>query len=606
MKVLLTSAPVLQQARDDQPFTLKTDASGYALGAVLEQGDKNNEHPIEFISRLLTSAERNYATIEREALAVVWAVNKFRGYVEGGKIKIITDHQPLKWLMSIKSPSGRLARWALQPQQFDIDIDYTPGRTNVIADGLSRPPCDHDNDTNCHICTISIDLPKIPADNIRNEQLKDDTVKEIIECFERQTNDESFARWTKIGYFMSNGILYRYSYDNDTDDAQLVVPIQNQLSILQAYHDDPTAGHYGIDRTFARIASRYYWPNMRKHITAHISQCIECQRYKTTNLKPAGLIQSTASRQRFEVVAIDLFGPLPATVEGYKQILIVEDVSSRWIELFPVKEATAEICANILLTEVFLRYGIPRRILSDHGTQFISAVVQQLTYCLNISHVLTPVYHPQANPVERKNRDLKTQLAILVGDEHTQWANKLPMIRFAMNTAKCQSTGYSAAFLTFGRELRTSDDVQHDLRAIVYSENFVSEITPKLKLLADTLRQANEATIVTQQRNQKYKDQHTRPDPGYTPGQKVLVTTHRQSNAAKKQTAKFAPRRDGPYIVLQKIGTATYEVALPSNPTTPVGIFHTSALSSYTETSNDEETPMAPIRKRGRPRKNNQ
>lgn len=97
LKTLLTSAPILKQAVDDEPFVLKTDASGYALGAVLLQGEGANEHPIEYASRLLSNAEQNYSTIEREALAIVWAVQKFRGYIEGASVKLITDHQPLKW-----------------------------------------------------------------------------------------------------------------------------------------------------------------------------------------------------------------------------------------------------------------------------------------------------------------------------------------------------------------------------------------------------------------------------------------------------------------------------------------------------------------------------
>ena len=108
---------------------------------------------------------------------------------------------------------------------------------------------------------------------------------------------------------------------------------------------------------------------------------------------------------------------------------------------------------------MFLRYGLPRRLKSDNGVQFISAVMQQVTYCLGIQQSFTPVYHPEADPEERKNRDLKAQLDILVKDHHETWHENLAAIRFAMNTAKCQNTGHSAAFLTFGRELRTLDDV---------------------------------------------------------------------------------------------------------------------------------------------------
>ncbi|GFV91860.1 retrovirus-related Pol polyprotein from transposon 17.6 [Trichonephila clavipes] len=121
------------------PCIIRTDASNYALGAVLLQGEGSDEHPIEYASRLLTPAERNYSTTEREALAVVWALKKFRGYIEGTEITVASDHQPLKWLLNLKSPTGRLARWALEIQSFNLKVQYIPGKANVVADMLSRP-----------------------------------------------------------------------------------------------------------------------------------------------------------------------------------------------------------------------------------------------------------------------------------------------------------------------------------------------------------------------------------------------------------------------------------------------------------------------------------
>ncbi|GBM12757.1 Retrovirus-related Pol polyprotein from transposon 297 [Araneus ventricosus] len=115
LKQRLVTPPVLRQVDITKPFIIRTDASGYALCAVLLQGDSPaDERPIEYASRLLSSAEKNYSATEREALAVVWAFDKFRGYIEGADIIVASDHQPLKWLMTLSSPTGRLARWALQ------------------------------------------------------------------------------------------------------------------------------------------------------------------------------------------------------------------------------------------------------------------------------------------------------------------------------------------------------------------------------------------------------------------------------------------------------------------------------------------------------------
>ncbi|XP_075155461.1 uncharacterized protein LOC142228823 [Haematobia irritans] len=229
--------------------------------------------------------------------------------------------------------------------------------------------------------------------------------------------------------------------------------------------------------------------------------------------------------------------------------------------------------------------------------------MQKVTYCLGIQQIFTPVYHPEANPVERKNRDLKCQLAIIVQERHDTWHTCLPAIRFAMNSSKCQSTGYSASFLSFGREMRTLDDVKHDVRAIIESENFVPEISTYLRTLVNVLRDAKEAEVKAQDRNKTYVDQNRRSQT-FNIGSQVLVTTHVLSNASKGVTSKFCPKRDGPYVITRKIGSCMYEVASLENPNTPLGTYHTSALTSYRgSNSSDAPAPVIPMRKRGRPKK---
>ncbi|XP_063390383.1 uncharacterized protein LOC134676003 [Cydia fagiglandana] len=171
LKTRLTSAPILVQADYSKQFILRTDSSNYALGACLMQGEGHDERPIEYASRLLTPAERRYSTTERECLAVIWAVEKYRPYIDGHTVLVKTDHQPLKWLLTHKSPSGRLIRWALKLQGFDIKYEYTPGKANVIADTLSRPVCDENSKEECGVCSISIDIPQVnPTELPRSRQ----------------------------------------------------------------------------------------------------------------------------------------------------------------------------------------------------------------------------------------------------------------------------------------------------------------------------------------------------------------------------------------------------------------------------------------------------
>ncbi|CAG9093180.1 unnamed protein product [Plutella xylostella] len=604
IKTALTTAPILRQANHHLPFVLKTDASQYAIGAALLQGEGENEHPVEYASRLLNNAERNYSVTEKEALAIVWAISRFRGYIEGTKFITITDHQPLKWLMSLKTPTGRLARWALQLQPYEFEIQYMPGRTNVLADLLSRPPCENHTD-DCMICLIEVELPKRDEKSIREEQMKDQEISNIISSLEKDVEKEDHVEWLKKGYVMHRGVLYRYTPDQEDDNAKLVIPKHEREDILKSCHDIPIAGHLGVDRTTYRITGNYYWNGLRKDVIKYVKSCIECQRYKPTNQKPAGLYQSTANNQRFEVLSIDLFGPLPKAPTNEKWIFIVEDTASRWIEIFAIKEATATVCATILLNQIFLRYGLPRKISSDNGVQFISAVMQKLTYCLGIQHIFSPVYHPEPNMVERRNRDMKTQIAIMVKNQHNVWPTALPAIQFAINTAVCQSTGFTPAYLTFGRELRTPCDLTHDLSTVIRSENFVHEITPTLKKLADDLKIAKENVEKAQENNRLAANKKRRPDPGYKVGDLVLITTHPISNQEKNYTAKFAPRRDGPYQILNKISSTIYEVCSPEAPNTPIGKFHTSAITKFEKRTTDDKlpSPMNAIKRRGRPKK---
>lgn len=598
IKHLLITAPILRQADETKPFTLRTDSSGYCLGAVLMQGEGHDERPVEYASRMLNSAERNYNTTEREALAVVWAVTKFRGYIEGSEVVIKSDHQPLRWLMTVKSPSGRLARWALTLQEYNLRIEYIPGKANAIADTLSRPPCADVVD--CDLGLAEVDIPSRSPMDVRENQLKDPEVRKIVEDLEDVDDPFRGRCWSDRGFILSDGILYRYGPEEcEEETACLVIPEHERDSILVEYHDAPTAGHLGVERTLDRMKSKYYWPGMRQTVAAHLKRCVECQRYKADNRKPAGLLQTPATNRRFEVVAVDLFGPLPETAEKNKWILIVEDTCSRWVELFALQNATSSDCAKTLITEVFLRYGVPRRVVSDNGVQFISEVMQQVCHSFGITQSLSPVYHPQANPVERKNRDLKPQLAILVGKDHDTWDIHLPAIRFAMNSAVTSSTGYSPAYLTFGREIRAPADVIADMRSIVESENVVTSLTPYLRRISRVLFDAREVHEKVQATQKRYADEGRRPAPDYSPGDLVLLKTQGSNDTISGQTPKFIPRRDGPYRVREIVSPTTYILERTSNDEM-LGRYHVSLLTPFV---GEVQPPVNEKRKRGRPKR---
>jgi Integrase zinc binding domain len=251
-----------------------------------------------------------------------------------------------------KNPYRTPARWALQIQAYDLDIQYTPGKINVIADTLfSRPP--KLSDDPIHIQLVTADLPRQATDDIRNDQLSDPELKEIISSFVAGEPNNTSDRWAEKKYFMTNGVLYHYDYDADLEEAQLVVPASGRARVLEQYHDAPISGHNGIVKTMQRILRRYYRPGLRRYVTDYVKRCIECQRYKPSSQKLSGLLQTPPYASRFEILTIDFFGPLLETENHNQWILVVEDHCTRWVELFAMQQVTAFETVKILI-EVFM------------------------------------------------------------------------------------------------------------------------------------------------------------------------------------------------------------------------------------------------------------
>ena len=138
LKELLTTQPLLQYPNFTKPFVLTTDASNDAIGAILSQGPIGKDLPISYASRTLNNAERNYPTVEKELLAIVWGCKHFRQYLYGRKFTVVTDHRPLTWIFSVKDPSSRLLRWRLKLEEYEYEVIYKKGSNNTNADALSR------------------------------------------------------------------------------------------------------------------------------------------------------------------------------------------------------------------------------------------------------------------------------------------------------------------------------------------------------------------------------------------------------------------------------------------------------------------------------------
>ncbi|GBM61441.1 Transposon Ty3-G Gag-Pol polyprotein [Araneus ventricosus] len=496
---------------------IHSDASGYGIGAVLVQVQDGKERPLAYASRSLTAAEKNYSTTEKECLAVVWAISKFRPYLFGRPFTVVTDHHSLCWLANLKDPSGRLARWALRLQEYDINIVYKSGRKHSDADSLPRKPLFESVVENCD------EIPSLAAiTDYRKEQLKDKHLKSIIRTLEKGDCYQS--------YQMRKNVLYKRNYDPMGQQWLLVIPKQLRRDVLKSLHDAPTSGHLGFAKT-------------------------ECQRRKSPPQLPSGQLHPIKPPDiQFNKIGVDFLGRFPLTRNGNRWIIVCTDYLTRFTVTKALPTAEATEIAKFLVEEIILKHGAPREMISDRGRSFLSNLVKDINQLCQTSHLLTTAYHPQTNGLtERFNKTLADMLSMYADVEQRNWDTILPFVTFAYNSAKQDTTGFSPFFLVHGRDIVTPLDVilPHDTEN--HADNYVQQLITR----AEEVRQLAKLHILDAQAvdKQRYDERH-RPV-NYNVGNLVWVFTPVRKVGLSE---KLLRRYFGPYRITRRLSDVTYEV----------------------------------------------
>ncbi|KAG5276770.1 hypothetical protein AALO_G00109540 [Alosa alosa] len=258
------------------------------------------------------------------------------------------------------------------------------------------------------------------------------------------------------GYVLRGGILY-HQPDGGREE-RLVVPTQLHSRVLAMGHSIPWAGHLGLPKTYARIAARFFWPGMYKDVQEFGRACSECQLTSKYTVSPYPLQQLPCIDVPFSRIAMDIVGPLERMQSGFKYILVVCDYATRYPEAFPLRRISARPIAQALLQ--FSRVGIPREIITDQGTAFLSKSLKQVYDVLGIKGIKTTLYHPQTDGlVERFNQTLKSMLRKFVAENGKDWDRWLPYLLFTYREVPQASTGFSPFELLFGWPVRGPLDV---------------------------------------------------------------------------------------------------------------------------------------------------
>ena len=556
------------------PFILELDACEYGIGSVLAQEYDNHTYVIAYASRTLSAAERNYSSVEREALAIVWATKHFRQYLEGGPVIIRSDCKAVEWLKTARDPTGRLARWTMKLSPYHLIIQHRPGRSNLNGDFLSRYPMSQATSDSVEINAIDSALNILEGtnilDDIRVEQHKDPYLARIIQAL-------TDTPWLPFGdkhgpYILVNNILYRVRHINSYNEQGLlgskhllVIPKSLQNQILHWAHDHPTAGHAGRIKTLFRLSSRIYWPSMRRDVFKYIRACPSCQKFKYNNAPTVSPMQLHTVSQPWHTIGVDIMGPFPTTPRQKKFLLVIVDYFTSWVEMFALRNTTATDIANILINEVICRYGIPFYILSDNGPQFVSQLFNDVCTSLGIKRKFTANYHPQTNMTERVNCTLKAQIAIYTEHRPSSWDKEIQKLAFAIRTSINETTGDTLAYLNFGRDpLIPLDLIVH--RPITGPPPTTSEhryvrycrtnLIRDLRIVYDFVREHSEIKKLAQ-KAQYDKNTSNRK---FVVGDLVWVQLPSAQVQNNVITHKLRPEYQGPCRLLHQIAPTTFIV----------------------------------------------
>ena len=398
LRNMLSSETVLTLYNPNLPLKLDTDASSHGLGAVLSHVmPDGTERPVEYISRTLTSAEKNYSQIDKEATAIVWGVKRFHLYLYGRKFKLVTDNQPLVHIFNKNKQlsvmtAARLTRWSIFLMDYDYEIAYRSTKAHGNADMLSRLPVPHtkqDEEEAKEELVFSVDIVDtcLTAKKIESYTKKDPILSKVLHYIMNGWPDKGIQFSEEMTAYWNRKSELSVELGCITWGCRVIIPSKLRSTVLEMLH----VTHLGMSGMKTLARSYLYWPRINSEIEQLASTCKSCGKHGKSlpSLTEHPWTKPTMPWQR---VHIDYAGPF-----FNKMWLVVYDAYTRWPEVIKMNKDTTSAATIRALREIFSRNGLPFVIVSDNGTNFTSDEFEKFLSSNNIRHLKTGTYHPKSN-----------------------------------------------------------------------------------------------------------------------------------------------------------------------------------------------------------------
>ncbi|KAJ9521599.1 hypothetical protein QJQ45_008938 [Haematococcus lacustris] len=363
------------------------------------------------------------------------------------------------------------------------------------------------------------------------------------------------------------------------DKKQIVVPDCPELRarILLEMHDAQFAGHVGITKTLERISRVFWWPRMRSEVRHYVANCDACQRNKSVNTKPGGLLMPLAiPYDRWESITMDLITKLPTGDHGYDAIAVFVDRLSKMVHFVPCKESmNAKGFARLFIDNVFKHHGVPREIISDRGSHFTNQFWSSILKLLGVKECKSSAYHPESDgQTERYNRTLEEMMRHYISPAQHDWPLHLALAEFAVNNSWQESIQSTPFLVNTGQSPLTPTLLELPEHVPCPSGREFSN------WWQENVRQARHFMDLAQRR-QAHMANKGRKEVKYVPGDLVLLST-KNLRLKPGKARKLLPRFVGPFKVLHIVNNVAVKLDLPPAMSRLHPVFHVSLLRKYT------------------------